>query len=144
MNYLLDTNHCIYLINALTKIPSKQKLTDIKVLNKINSLSSSDILYSCTIVLGELYYGAYKSSQIASNLHRVEILKSKINILDIDEAILNLYGKTKANLENKGFSITDFDLTTGSVAMHNNLILVTNDMVFNQLKPDLILDNWTA
>jgi|SRR5882672_12065733 len=81
MGYLLDTNHCIYLMNALGKSPSKHKSHESNVLSKFNT--TTDPLYTSILVLAELYYGAVNSKQQASNLARIALLKPKLNVLGV-------------------------------------------------------------
>jgi len=97
--------------------------------------------YLCTIVLGELYYGAYNSDQVANNLNRIATLKTKFTTLDIDEGLFKFYGQFRAGLPT-GLNIENFDLTIASIAMYNNLILLSNDHIFNHLTPDLKVENW--
>lgn len=143
MSYLLDTNHCAYLSNGWTKPLSKQKPEDTNVTNKVMSLTPTTPFYLCTVVLGELYYGAYNSDQVANNLNRIAILKTKFNTLDVDEDLFNFYGKFRAGLR-KGLNIENFDLTIACIAMYNGLTLLSNDHVFDYLKPDLKVENWAV
>jgi len=128
-------------MNGSTRPVNRQKAEDIKVYNHINSVITSANFYLCTIVLGELYYGAYNSDQVANNLNRIATLKTKFTILDVDEGLFKFYGQFRAGLP-KGLNIENFDLTIASIAMYNNLILLSNDHIFNNLKPDLKVENW--
>lgn len=143
MDYLLDTNHCAYLMNASSRPPNRQKPEDIKVYNRINSVITSANFYLCTIVLGELYYGAYNSDQVANNLNRIVALKMRFNTLDVDEGLFKFYGQFRAGLP-KGLNVENFDLTIACIAMYNNLVLLSNDNVFNHLIPDLKVENWAV
>lgn len=143
MNYLFDTNHCVYLMNGWTRPTSKQKSEDIKVTSRVMSLTSASHFYLCTIVLGELFYGAYNSDQVANNLNRIMTLKAKFTTLDVDEDLFKFYGQFRAGLR-KGLNIESFDLTIASIAMYNNLVLLSNDHIFNHLKPDLNVENWAV
>lgn len=141
MSYLLNTNHCSYLSNGWTKTLNRQKPEDKNVTSWVMSLTSTTNFYLCTIVLGELYYGAYNSDQVVHNLNRIAILKTKFITLDVDEDLFNFYGKFRAGLP-KGLNIENFDLTIACIAMYNGLTLLSNDHVFDYLKPDLKIENW--
>jgi len=143
MDYLLDTNHCAYLMNASTRPPNRQKAEDINVYNRISSVITTSDFYLCTIVLGELYYGAYNSDQVTKNLNRIAALKARFTTLDVDEGLFKFYGQFRAGLP-KGLNIENFDLTIACVAMYNNIVLLSNDHVFNHLIPDLKVENWAV
>jgi tRNA(fMet)-specific endonuclease VapC len=144
MDYLFDTNHCAYLMNGSTKPPSKQKPEDINVYNRVSRLVTTANFYLCTIVLGELYYGAYNSDQVADNLNRIALLKTRFTTLDVDEDLFRFYGMTRASFNKKGIKVENFDLTIACIAMYNNLTLLSNDHIFDYLKPDLSVDNWAV
>ncbi len=65
MNYLLDTDTCIYWLKGNEDIEEKA----LKV-----GLSKISISF---VTLSELYYGAYKFRRVEQNLANIGILKSK-------------------------------------------------------------------
>lgn len=140
-HYLLDTNHCIYLKNAWSKSPANRKPRETNVLNKFHSLN--DPLYTSILVIGELYYGASNSINQANNFKRVEELKTHLNVIGLTDDLMRFYGDIRAQLP-KGSIIENFDLTIACTAMFYNLVLVSNDHIFNGLHPNLKLENWAA
>lgn len=114
MKYLLDTN---IIINHLR---GRQSI-------KIDFLREGSGL--SIISLAELFYGAHKSYDSKNNLAKVKkmIIDLEIKIIDLDEETIDKYGQLKAQLEEKGKKIDDFDLLIAATALKNNLILVTEN-----------------
>src|SRR3990170_4724527 len=90
VNYLLDTDTCIYWLKGNEDIEERA----LKVgLSKI---------FISFVTLSELYYGAYKSKRVEQNLANVGILKNKLSLMDSNESISDIFGKIKAMLEKDG------------------------------------------
>ena len=133
MNYMLDTNTCIYIMknhppsvqNRLRKIP-------------IGSVSIS------SIVLAELWYGVKKSKQVSNN---TQALKDFLNFLIIEEwpqSAASIYGDIRAYLEKTGKTIGPNDLFIAAHALCLNATLVTNNTSEFQRVEDLKLENWVS
>ena len=132
MSYLLDTDIIIYLLND----------TFSSIRNKINSIPNDEI-YLSSITIGELYFGAYYSSQLIKNIELLNEFTSELNILYFDTECGKIFGKIKADLKRKGEIINDSDLFIASIAIHNKMRLVTNnDRHFRRIE-DLKIENWT-
>ncbi len=56
----------------------------------------------CSIVLGELYYGAQKSSHVETNIARVNTFAAANAVLVCDAATAQYYGAIKNHLRAKG------------------------------------------
>ena len=104
----------------------------------------TDPLFISEVTLGEMYFGAAKSQQKTKNYASVETLRTSFNVLPVNLDLWKLFGETKADLQNQGKVIDDFDLLIACAALHHNLILVTNDKAFDMLKPSLKTVNWSA
>lgn len=91
----------------------------------------------------ELYYGAYKSEKVESNLAKVKIIETGFTLLRAGEEIVELFGRLKAQLETKGQRVDDFDLVIASTALSHNLILVTNNTRHFQRIEGITLENWS-
>jgi len=129
MNYLLDTNICIYYFKG--QFGLKKKIEEIG----FQKFAISEI------TLAELIYGAEKSQKKEQNLKVVEDFADKITIIPILTSI-RIYGKEKARLKTKGTIISDLDLFIGATSIVNDMILVTrNTREFERLK-DIKLENW--
>jgi tRNA(fMet)-specific endonuclease VapC len=129
--YLLDTDTVIYSLKGDTAV--KKNLRD----------HFHDPLKMSVITLMELYYGAYKSQKIASNLAKIKTLELSFEIIPISEESAEIFGMTKAQLEKAGLILDDFDLIIASCALTNNLVLVTNNVRHFQGIEGLKLTNWT-
>ena len=132
MEYLLDTNICIYIIK---KRPAS-------VLKKFESLSLGDVAIS-SITLAELYYGIMKSSNPRKNQEALDKFLIPLEILDFDYAATIKYGKIRADLEKKGTPIGPLDTLIASHAKSLNLTLVTNNEKEFERIPDLKIENWS-
>jgi len=86
MDYLLDTNICIYYLKGQFDIEER-----------IRKVGFEKFAIS-EITLAELVYGAEKSQKKDKNIKVVEDFAEKISILPIFEAI-RIYGKEKARLK---------------------------------------------
>ena len=92
----------------------------------------------------KLYYGAYNSKYKEKNLTNIHILAEKISILNFDDKSARLFGEIKSYLKNKGLPILDADIMIASIALANDLILVTNNTSHFERIPDLKIENWLA
>lgn len=133
MNYLLDTNICIYIIN---KKPSS-------VLDKIGSKRPEEIAIS-TVTIAELEYGIVKS--LYPDRNRAALLEFLVPfmILDFDQIASLYYGKIRVSLESKRMPIGPMDLLLAAQAGSRNLVLVTNNEKEFQRIDDLRIENWAA
>lgn len=70
MSYLLDTNHCICLLNGWDKPALKQSAKEARIIEIFQSIRNEGV-YLSEVSLGELYFGAMRSHQKEQNLARV-------------------------------------------------------------------------
>jgi tRNA(fMet)-specific endonuclease VapC len=131
MDYLLDTNICIYIIK---KRPEK-------VLEKFNTLSLGDVAIS-SITLAELHYGIMKSSNPKKNQEALDKFLTPLEILDFDYFATIEYGKIRADLEKNGTPIGPLDTLIAAHAKSQKLTLVTNNEKEFIRIPDLKIENW--
>ena len=109
--YLLDTNIIIALFAGDGLI--KERLIQIEE------------VFTSPFVLGELYYGAYRSRQSRRNIGRIDELALKSAILPCDSDTAQHYGMVKNQLSKKGTPIPENDLWIAASAIQHGLILVT-------------------
>jgi tRNA(fMet)-specific endonuclease VapC len=124
--FLLDTNIIVALF-----------ANDKAVQDRIAKETS---IYVPAIVLGELYYGALKSSKVSSNVARVDKIASW-SILDCDKNIAAEYGKAKAALAAKGRLIPENDIWIAAIALHHHLTVVTRDAHFSEVV-GILIEKW--
>jgi len=141
MAWILDTNHCIYLMNGLDRQESLRSETEKKIIRTARKTGAE--LFMSEVTLGELYFGAANSGRPEYNFERIRIFKQAVIPVCIDECVWESFGKTKALLKKQGKSLADLDLLIACTAKVHNLILVTNDADFNVLPEDFQKENWT-
>lgn len=133
MNYLLDTNICIYLIKR--KPP--------EVLQRFLQLSPGSVFIS-SVTTSELYYGAQKSQRVQTNLEALNHFLLSFRIVDYDESASFLYGELRADLEKRGQPIGPLDMMIAAHALSLDVPLVTNNTKeFERIK-GLKLENWVG
>jgi len=131
MNYLLDTNICIYIIN---KKPSS-------VIKRIQTTQPEQIAIS-TITQAELEYGIARSRNVDQN--RIALLEFLFPFLliDFDQMAAVQYGLIRASLEARGKPIGSMDMLLAAQAKSRDLILVTNNEKEFHRIDGLKLENW--
>ena len=132
MEYLLDTNICIYIIK---KKPAE-------VFEKFKNLAIGDVGIS-SITLAELQYGIEKSSNSLKNREALEKFLTPIEIVDYGFEATVEYGIIRAELEKKGIPIGPLDTLIASHAKSLDVILVTNNVREFERIPGLKIENWT-
>jgi tRNA(fMet)-specific endonuclease VapC len=86
-----------------------------------------------SVVLGELYYGAYRSSQASQNLQRVDALIVDCPVLVCDEVTAKVYGEIKKNLMAKGRPLPDNDIWIAATVLQHGAALATRDRHFGEI-----------
>jgi tRNA(fMet)-specific endonuclease VapC len=132
MEYLLDTNICIYIIK---KKPAE-------VFDKFKNLTIGDVGIS-SITLAELQYGIEKSSNPVKNKEALEKFLTPIEVIDFGYDATVEYGKIRSELERKGVPIGPLDMLIAAHAMSLDVTLVTNNVREFERIPELKIDNWT-
>ncbi len=128
--YLLDTDTLIYILKGN---PSAERNL---------RRHYHDPMKICVITLMELYYGAYKSQRVTSNLSKIKTLENSMEVIPLGQEIVESFGKQKAKLERAGTPLDDFDLVLGCCALAHNLILVTNNIKHFKKMEGLKVTNW--
>jgi tRNA(fMet)-specific endonuclease VapC len=134
LRYVLDTDMCIYLLNGNETV--KAKLAE----------AGLEAVSVAMPTVGELYFGAYNSSHVEANLARVRGFFEPPcpQLLAIDDAAMQCFGRFKAELRRKAQPVGDLDLQIAGVVVSRGLTLVTNNTRHFERIPDLPLDNWLA
>ncbi|MBD2682465.1 MULTISPECIES: PIN domain-containing protein [Nostoc] len=132
MNYLLDTDTCIYWLNG--RQPVREKLL---------AVGWNEVCI-CVITAAELYYGAYNSNRVSENLANAEQFIQNLPVVPLTDPALRKFGELKAELRRIGQTISEFDLLIASVALTENYILVTNNTRHYSRISNLQLENWIS
>ena len=130
IRYLLDTNICIYVINARPPAVLARFMA-----HEIDGLGISAITAS------ELYWGVFKSGSIR-NRTTLEKFLSPLSVLDYDLADAQHYGELRAFLEKQGTPIGPLDQQIAAHALALGITLVSNNVREFEKVPGLRLENW--
>lgn len=98
--------------------------------------------FTTAITLGELLYGASKrgSSALAERVR--DLVRSLVGVIPFDEAAAEVYGPLRATLELAGTPLGEPDLRIASIALANDLTLVSGDVRHFSRVPGLRFENW--
>lgn len=131
--YLFDTDT---LSNLLTKRPSA------KLLRRL-AQTPADQQYTSTITVGELYYGVYKSPRASEFRGRLEQeVWPRVRIVTFDLKAAQVYGRLRAELEQRGQPLSDPDLMIAAIARSRNLTIITGNVKHFARVKGLNIENW--
>ena len=127
MDYLLDTNACIALING-TPSEVRQRFQ--------RAISAGAEVSVSTVALFELWYGVEKSAKKELNTSRLQtFLAGPVILLPFDENDAKTAGSIRALLEASGRPIGAYDLLIAGQALRRKTTLVTaNGKEFGRVK----------
>jgi tRNA(fMet)-specific endonuclease VapC len=129
MKFLLDTNIC----SAHMRRPAQLSHRFIQYVNQIAIP---------TIVLAELYAGAYRHSNSPRLLGLIHDLLQEVEVLDFDVPCAEEFGRVRGQMLQQGFAGNTVDLMIASVALVHDLTLVTHNTADFQSIPQLRLQDW--
>ena len=132
--YLLDTNIISYLQKGNPQI-----------IQKIKSLDSSQLSIS-SITVSELFFGAINNpsqnrGKVQLNYYTELIDKTEVYSFDTKSSII--FATLKTGLWTTGSIIEDTDLQIASIAIANDLTLVTNNTKHFKNIPNLKTEDWS-
>jgi tRNA(fMet)-specific endonuclease VapC len=129
---LLDTNAVI----ALTAQRSDA------LLRRVEASEPGSLVVSA-VVAHELYYGAYRSQNVAFNLETLRLLFFDLAILDLDREDARVAGEIRADLARSGSPIGPYDVLIAGQAKARNLTLVTSNMGEFARVAGLRVEDWS-
>lgn len=134
IEYTLDTNACIALINGSSvTVRSRFK----------RALDDRGVVCVSTVVLHELWYGASKSARRDHNTERVQtFLSGPIEILPFDDADARAAGEVRALLEQAGTPIGAYDALIAGQAVRRGITLVTANVREFARVDGLMREDW--
>jgi tRNA(fMet)-specific endonuclease VapC len=130
--YFLDTNICIYAMNA--KLP---------VLRKFRELGLDRLAIS-SLVAAELAYGVEKSPRYDSNKQNLALFLADMRIVSWEAAAMWHYAKQRRRLAQAGTPIGEIDLLLGCQALALGATFVTNNTREFERIEGLKLENWVG
>ncbi len=133
MKYLLDSNAWIGWLRQ----------SQPNLVRRIQQEQPADIAL-CSVVLGELLYGARHSGAAhqANNLALVAALRQQFVSVPFDDRAAEEYGKVREHLAGLGTLIGPNDLLIAAIVLANGLTLVTNNTSEFSRVPGLPLEDW--
>jgi tRNA(fMet)-specific endonuclease VapC len=136
VEYLLDTNVCITLING--DLPIVRARFD-------KALDRGAQIHVSSIVASELWYGVAKSNRPELNARRVEkFFAGPVSLLPFEEEDARAAGRVRAALEMSGRLIGPYDLLIAGQALRRELALITaNVEEFRRVKT-LHWEDWAV
>ena len=133
MNYLLDTNICVFVIRNKSRL-AIQRLQQ----------HAAGVVGISTITLAELRYGADKSNHPPKNHAALNGFIAPLEVAEFDARAASEYGVIRADLEKRGVPIGSLDMLIGAHARGLGLTLVTNNVSEFQRVPGLIVEDWSV
>lgn len=131
MNYLLDTNICIPIING----------KDPELRRRIKQLPT-DALAICSVVKAELLYGLKKSQNRAANEQRLFVFLSELPSLPFDDSAAEQFAIVRTMLEQSGKVIGSYDMMIAAIAQARGLTLATRNVKEFERIPTLNFEVW--
>jgi len=125
--YLLDTTIAVDILRGVSSM--------------VQASSQAKELFISEIALGELYYGAYRSTNQAHNLQEVRKFAKTCTVLTTNDEIAECYGWLKDYLKRNGVIIPENDIWIAATALVHELPLVSHDAHFSKV-PDLEVLDW--
>ena len=116
MNYLLDTNICVFVIRQKSQA----------IVRRLRTHDAGDLGISA-VTLAELRYGAGKSQDPAKNHAALDAFVAPLTIAEFGAEAADQYGKVRADLERRGVPIGPLDTMIAAHALSVNVKLVTNN-----------------
>ena len=96
-------------------------------------MEQAEEVFVPSIVLGELYFGAWKSGRALQNLERIDKFAARNTVLACDRDTARHYGVIKNVLREKGRPIPENDIWIAAIAQQYDLTLVTRDEHFREV-----------
>jgi tRNA(fMet)-specific endonuclease VapC len=135
VNYLLDTNACIALINGKPSSVRSRFRT---------ALATGGKVFVSSIMAFELWYGVSKSSQPEANRQRLgAFFAGPIALLDFDDEDAQSAGAIRAALEVLGKPIGAYDLLIAGQALQRKFTLVTANVTEFARVKGLAWQDWS-
>lgn len=133
ITHLIDTNAVIALIGRKSEA----------LLKRVVDSDEGSIGLS-TIVMHELYYGAYKSAKISYNLETLRLFMADFPAVGFEREDALASGEIRAALAAKGTPVGPYDVLIAAQAKTRDLVLITNNVGEFRRVDGLDVEDWTA
>ncbi|MSO36025.1 MAG: type II toxin-antitoxin system VapC family toxin [Acidobacteria bacterium] len=136
MEYALDTNACIALING-SSVPVRRRFKDV--------LAEGSVVCVSTVAVHELWYGVAKSERRDYNTERLQaFLSGPIRLMPFDEADARAAGEVRALLEQERRPIGAYDSLLAGQAARRGMTLVTANVREFERVDGLMWEDWSV
>ncbi len=99
--------------------------------------------YTTAINIGEIYYGANRSSRMDQIIKAFEDrVFPNLGVIGFDETGGRIFGELKAELEKQGLSCSEPDLRIAAIAIQHEMVLITGNTRHFTNIPGLSVENW--
>ncbi|MBP5696889.1 MAG: PIN domain-containing protein [Treponema sp.] len=122
---LMDTNVIVRVLNG-----------DRELINELSKISS---LCTCTVVLGELMYGAAKSAHVVQNKQNAKSFCSRYPLLGVSNIVAEFYGEIKKDLLSHGNVMPENDMWIAATALANDMTVITQDKHFEHIQNLMVI-----
>jgi len=129
VRYHLDTNVCVAALKGVVTVQERIR-------------AHADDLAISTVVLGELYCGAFHSHRVTHNLEVLAEFVAGIEVIPFDTEAARVYGTLCAELLRIGRPTGEKDALIAAIAKHHGATLVTHNTRHFQHISDLSLEDW--
>jgi tRNA(fMet)-specific endonuclease VapC len=131
MSFLLDTNICIAHLRRPAGLAHR-------------FIQYSGRLSIASLVLAELYAGAYHLPDPAPLLAKIQDLLTDLRVLPFDADCAEQFGKIRGSMLRQGVGFSTVDLMIASIALVHDLTVVTHNTADFQNVPNLRLQDWLS
>ena len=122
---LMDTNVIVRVLNG-----------DRELINELSKISS---LCTCTVVLGELMYGAAKSAHVVQNKQNAKSFCSRYPLLGVSNIVAEFYGEIKKDLLSHDNVMPENDMWIAATALANDMTVITQDKHFEHIQNLMVI-----
>ena len=104
-------------------------------------LAQAEEVFVSSIAIGELFFGARKSTRPDVNLARIDEFAAVSVVLGCETETARRYGDLKNTLRLKGRPLPENDIWIAAIALQHDLTLITRDGHFSEIDK-LKIDVW--
>lgn len=106
------------------------------------AVTPAECQFTTAITVGELVYGAARRRNARLSERIQHLVHDAGVVLPFDEAAAHTYGDLRATLEQNGQPLAEPDLRIASIALTNELTMVTGNVRYFDRVPGLAVENW--
>ncbi|TVP78453.1 MAG: type II toxin-antitoxin system VapC family toxin [Puniceicoccaceae bacterium] len=105
---------------------------------------AGDASFAISIICeAEVLYGLEKKGTDRLWAEYRGFLQNKLVVLPLDRKVIEIYAKTKAEMQSNGHTVGEFDLLIAVTALANQLTLATLNVRDFSKVPDLQVEDWS-